>query len=121
MRIASNLEENAAEPGIFTWSLAEDTVYGDTAIASLFGLDPAETICGLPIASYIERIHTDDRARVAALISQAVRGGMPYHAEYRVLDAFDEIRWVMAMGRCFRNRQGDPNHYAGIVYPLELL
>jgi PAS domain-containing protein len=121
MNFIDSFEEQVQEAGIFTWSLDTDTLYGDTLIAALFGLDPEETVRGLPLASFIVRIHIDDKPRVAGLISNAVKTGQPYQAEYRVLDAFDEARWVMATGRCFRDRSGNPSHYAGIVYPIDAL
>jgi len=49
------------EAGIFTWVLAEDIVYGDTSVASHFGLDSNETVTGLPIGAYLESIHVEDR------------------------------------------------------------
>jgi len=111
----------ALEAGIFIWFLDTDTLYGDTTIAALFGLDPQETVRGLPLMNYIQRIHPQDQPQVARLITEAVKTGEPYHAEYRVFDAFDEPRWVMAMGRCFRDKGNNPRHYAGIVHPLDAL
>jgi PAS domain-containing protein len=115
------VSEGVDDPGIFTWSLDTDVLYADNLIALLFGLRPADTISGLPLSTYIARIHPEDREIVGQLIAQAVRSGLPYHAEYRVLNADDDPRWVIAMGRCFRDRNGNPSHYAGIVYPLDLM
>ena len=40
------------DAGIYTWSLSDDRLYGDTAIAALFVLDPEQTIRGLPLSHY---------------------------------------------------------------------
>ncbi len=96
---------DAAKAGIFTWSLAENALYADTAVARLFGLDPKEALCGLSPAAYLARVHTEDRANVARLWMKAVADGAARH--------------VIAHGRCFRDRTGAPAHYAGIVYPWE--
>ncbi len=109
------------EAGIYTWSLENDRLYGDTAIAALFGLEPAETIRGLPLMSYLDRVHTDDRPMLAALIAKAVEDGLPYNAEYRVQNALNEFELVMAVGRCFRDPAGNPSIYSGIIYPVEKL
>lgn len=61
-----------------------DKLYGDTAIALLFGRCPAGTLRGLPLQAYLESAHDDDRRDLANAISEAVRSGRPYHAEYRV-------------------------------------
>jgi PAS domain-containing protein len=110
-----------AEAGIYTWCLDNDTFYGDTAVASLFGLDPVATITGLPVAEYIARVHPDDQALVARTISDAVIDGLPYQAEYRVVDAAGVVRQVISFGRCFRDKIGFPAHYAGIVHPVDNL
>ena len=109
------------EAGIYTWCLGDDTLYGDTALAALFGLDPAATLRGLPVTNYMARVHPDDQGTVAERIRKAVEDGRPYRAEYRVVDAAGSIRPVMAFGRCFRDRAGIPVHYAGIVHPLDNL
>ncbi len=115
----SSVSDTEQEAGIFAWCLDTDTAYGDTAIADLFGLDPDKTVNGLPISSYMERIYADDRLEVGKKISEAVINGLPYRAEYRVLDAKNTVRHVMAFGRCFRNQSGNPVHYAGIVHPVD--
>ena len=109
------------EAGIFAWCLDTDILYGDSAVGELFGLNPNDTIMGLPIGDYLSRVVEDDRPRVAAAISQAVKDGQPYRAEYRVVDSSGAIRLVAAFGRCFRDRAGNPVHYAGIVHPLDAL
>ncbi|AHG45418.1 diguanylate cyclase [Rhizobium leguminosarum bv. trifolii CB782] len=105
------------EPGIFTWDLATDTVYADSALAILFGLDPAQTVAGLPIIKYLDRIHPDDKPSVAKAISDSVITGNPYRHDYRVFDRSGQIVAVAAFGRCFRDEAGNPSHYAGIVFP----
>ncbi len=107
------------EAGIFTWCLEEDTLYADTALAALFGLDPAATLKGLPVAEYMARVHPDDRGIVADRIRRALVDGQSYWAEFRVTDAQGAVRTVMSFGRCFRDRTGVPAHYAGIVHPLD--
>ncbi|MBB4437005.1 MULTISPECIES: PAS domain-containing protein [Rhizobium] len=107
----------AEEPGIFTWDLATDTVYADSALAKLFGLDPEETISGLPIIRYLDRIHPDDKPSVAKAISESVITGDPYRHDYRVFDRSGQIVTVAAFGRCFKNEAGSPSQYAGIVFP----
>jgi PAS domain S-box-containing protein len=109
------------EAGIFTWCLETDTLFGDSAVGELFGLDPADTLKGLPIGAYLSRIVEEDRIAVASAISQAVRDGQPYRAEYHVIDSNGDVRPVAAFGRCFRDKTGNPIHYAGIVHPLDQL
>ena len=105
------------EAGIFTWCLDTERLYGDSTVAAIFGLDPRQTEHGLPIDTYLDRIHTEDRSEAAWLISKAIRDGRPYRAEYRVMDEEGIPKWVMAFGRCFRDRTGNPKYYSGVMHP----
>ena len=109
MRVKQKLE--------FTWCLATDRLYADTAVAFLFGLDVASTLTGRPSVDYLSRIHPSDRPFVAKLWSKAITTGTPYRAEYRVTGSDGRTRGVMAFGRCFQDQTGNPVHYAGIVHP----
>ncbi|MCB5205253.1 PAS domain-containing protein [Neorhizobium sp. T786] len=109
------------EAGIFTWCLDTGKLYGDSTVASIFGLDPHRTEVGLPASAYADRIYAEDRGAVAALVSKAIRDGRPYRAEYRVVDPAGFPRWVLAFGRCFRDPTGNPKYYSGIIYPADEL
>ncbi|WP_287081492.1 PAS domain-containing protein [Methylobacterium sp.] len=53
----------------------------DALVAMLFGVDPQDAQAGLPLASFINGIHPDDRQRVSDQIYQAVQQGSPYVSE----------------------------------------
>lgn len=105
------------ESGVFTWDLGSNTVQADSAVANLFGLDPKQAFLGLPIEKFVERMHIEDKARVAQSIHHAIISGDPYHEEYRVFGIKGAETHVMAFGRCFRDAEGIPANYAGIVFP----
>ncbi|NLX14296.1 MAG: PAS domain-containing protein [Phycisphaerales bacterium] len=107
------------EAGIFTWCLDTGKLYGDSTIAAIFSLEPDRTVTGLPVSTYADRIHAEDRSLVAALVSTAVRDGKPYRAAYRVLDAEGVPKWVVAFGRCFRDLTGNPKYYSGAIHPAD--
>jgi len=106
-----------ADVGLFTWDIGSDKIYADSALARLFGLDPALTQRGLPIETYLDRVHPLDRPRLAKRISDAIIAEHPTEQRYRVLDASAAYRYVRAVGRCFRDDADVPVHYAGIVFP----
>lgn len=119
--MVSEHESEIVEAGVYTWFVEEDRLFGDTLIAALFGLDAEDTIAGLPLSNYLSRIHPDDRDKTKRLITQAMLDGQPYHAEYRVLNVLDQAIQVIALGRCFRNPDGTPFIYSGIIYPIDQL
>jgi PAS domain-containing protein len=114
-------DETEEEAGIYSWCLDTDTLYGDTAIAALFGLDPSATVRGLPLSAYLDRIAAQDRQAVAGSIARAVADGQPYRSEYRVINRHGTPRLVMALGRCFRDKNSNPINYSGIIYPIDRL
>jgi PAS domain-containing protein len=114
-------DDEIMEAGVYTWLLSENLLYGDTLVAFLFGLDPAQTTRGLAIEAYLERVHKDDIQNARALINTAVLDGLPYQTEYRVMDLNGEYHRVIALGRCFQDRNMMPVIYSGIVYPTSQL
>lgn len=108
----------ACETGFFTWDIAANLLYGDGAIAELFGLDPTETASGLPLEAYVARIHPEDQPGAARKIHDTIVTLAPEHQSYRARRADGAFRQVMVFGRCFRDRSGVPSLYGGIVFPL---
>ncbi|TAU35715.1 diguanylate cyclase [Rhizobium leguminosarum] len=107
------------EPGIFSWNLRADVVFGDSAIARLYGFSAETALNGQPMSSYLCRVHPDDLPSVALDIHNAIAGGKPYHCEYRVRDANDKFLDVVSLGRCFRSTDREPSQFAGIIYPVD--
>lgn len=107
--------------GLFTWDMNKDLVYADSALAELFGLDSAETERGLPVQAYLDRVHPEDVAELAKQISDAIIAQHPTIQHYRSKKADGSYVRVSAFGRCFRDREDNPVHYAGIVVPAETL
>lgn len=116
--LARHSQPSSLDSGVFTWDIVSDQFFADSAFATLFGLDPGETLVGLPMERYINRVHLDDKARVARSIHEAVISGHPCQQNYRVQSAKGNFVEIMAFGRCFRNADGTPSQYAGIVFPV---
>ncbi|MBB3541127.1 PAS domain-containing protein [Rhizobium sp. BK399] len=103
------------DAGIFTWDVTKDLVYADAALAELFGLAAEETMRGLPLQSYLDRVHPEDRPKLAKAITETIVGERPQQSVYRVMAANNHYVRVAAFGRCFRDRDGTPVLYSGIV------
>ncbi len=109
------------EAGIFTWVVESNLIFGDTLVALLFGLDPRQTVRGLPFEPYFARVQEEDRAETKRLTKQAILDNQSYRAEHRLMDALGAYRWSVAMGRCFQNENSMPQFFSGIVYPVDQL
>jgi len=107
------------DAGLFTWDLNTNLLYADSALAELFGLDPDETAHGLPVQSYLDRVHPQDAPALAKQINDAIIAQHPTVQEYRSRRSDGSYVLVTAFGRCFRDRLDNPVHYAGIVMPVD--
>ena len=103
--------------GSYEWDVASDRVLVDVHFASVFGVPFNEASPYLKLSVYLERIHADDRERVAEAIRRAVETGEDYRAEYRVKSSDGTERAVLAFGRC-RRVEGVPTRFSGVVVDL---
>lgn len=108
-------DADAADSGIFTWDVVQDLVYGDAALAELFGLVAEEASCGLPLKAYLDRVHPEDRPLLAKKITETIVGGRAQQSAFRARTRGGRYVSVVAFGRCFRDRKGTPVLYSGIV------
>jgi len=113
------LAADLPDAGFFTWDVPENVVYADSALASLFGLDPVATEKGLPIENYLDRVHPEDLPRLAKTISDSIVAHRPQQEVYRVLNIHEKYVTVSSLGRGFRDNNGEPVRYVGIVIPAD--
>ena len=116
--LADKDEFPVCDTGFFTWDIVANLLYGDGAVAEIFGLDAAETASGLPLEAYVARIHPDDQPAAAKVIRDTILTQEPEQQRYRVRRANGVFQQVMAFGRCFRDKNGVPSLYGGIIFPL---
>lgn len=101
--------------GWWEWEIKDDLVYGSADLARDFALDPAVARNGAPIAVFFANVHPLDRTYLIAAVDEAVETGQPFREEYRILHPGGKVVWILARGRCFRDAQGKPDRFPGIV------
>jgi PAS domain S-box-containing protein len=108
-RIEAQLELvlDAAGYGVWEYDHDRDEVHFSPTLCELLQV-PAEQMQHLP--DWIERIHPDDRAHVAARRAAAFSGREPnYEVQYRFLRGDGHWRWIESRGRVVRqDSQGQP-------------
>jgi PAS domain S-box-containing protein len=94
-------------------------VVWDDAHLRLLGYDPASPPPATD-ALWQERLHPDDRARVAASLDEARRGVAPFEIELRIRRADDgRERWLALYGRFIREAADGPAHQSiGVVFDI---
>jgi PAS domain S-box-containing protein len=103
--------------GAWDWDVPSDLIYADERFARLFGVDPEIITSGVPLTSFTNGIHPDDRERVQERIREALETGGHYAAEYRAIGSNGQVHWVSAQGRCYLV-SGQPVRFPGIVVDI---
>lgn len=104
--------------GRWDWDIASDRVYADATVALLFNVDPALAEAGTPLVQFLNGMHFEDREETTRLITRCAEGGRAYLAEYRVVSADGNTRWVLARGRFTLNQAGAPLQGSGILIDI---
>ena len=104
--------------GIWDWDIAGDHVFADPLVAMLFNVDPMLAAAGLPLTSFTDSIHPEDRAITTQIIGRTATTGGSYVAEYRVCSADRITRWILARGRFELDHAGHPSRGRGILIDI---
>lgn len=112
-QLANAVEAGAI--GIWKWHVPEETVVGDREFATTFGVDAEQAQRGIELDRFVSRIHEDDRERVEERIEEALSGCGDFEAEYRVWNAAEECRWVLARGHVECDADGTPVSVSGVL------
>ena len=107
----------SADVGTWIWEVGPNRVSADRNLARLFGVSP-EDADGGPLEHYTDRIHEEDRDRVAASIAEAAREGRRFDTEYRIRHPDGSVRWVAARGWAEKDVEGKPTRFPGVVIDI---
>ena len=105
----------AGAVGTWEWHVPEDRFVAGASLAKQFGVDPEAAREGVSLDTLVASIYEDDRDRVVAKIDEALESCGEYEAEYRVYNADDELRWVVARGHVECDEAGDPLRFPGAL------
>ena len=94
----------ASDVGTWEWHLDDEILRCDAVATGMLGVPRARGDRGGTFASLLDRVHPDDRQRIAALIDDLRRQGGLFAAQFRTVPEADDVRWVLARGRF--NRDG---------------
>jgi len=106
------LAQQAAHIGTFEWNIPTNTVIWTPELEALYGLAPG----GFEgkYENWALRVHPDDLKHTEQSLDEAIHGGLPYNAEFRVLWPDDSIHWILGRGQLYNDEQGKPFRMIGI-------
>ena len=107
--------QQVARLGSWEWRIDADRVTWSDELYRIHGLRPEATAQSW--ARHLERVHPDDRARVARTIEAAVDEGGAWSIDHRILRPDGDVRLVHARGEVAVDeggtRRGRPRHVPG--------
>lgn len=104
--------------GAWDWDIVADRVTADERFAAMYGVDPVAAAEGAPIAEFMRHIHADDAGRVHAELTAAMEGDGDFASEYRIVGSDGLMRWMLARGQVYFDRDGAPVRFPGVAVDI---
>ncbi len=89
--------QRVAHLGSFEWEVDSDRLTWSEEMHRIFGVDPASFTASLQ--GYLQRVHPDDRDRVAGAIRRALEGGRPFVFDHRIVRGDGAVRSLHCRGQ----------------------
>lgn len=109
------LAAEAAQFGVWVWSIASNRVWGSERWRSLFRFVPGQDVS---FEEVIQRIHPDDRETVEREVRRAVANRSDYAGEFRALLPDGSQRWIASRGRVCPESNGTPARMMGAAVDI---
>jgi PAS domain S-box-containing protein len=95
----------------FEWNGQDDRHVAPPTFKALYGLGADEPF---DLKAFLERVHPDDRERVAEDHRRLMAEPGPYESEFRTVLPDGRVRWILSRGEAVRDDKGAPLGIAGI-------
>lgn len=99
------LAQGIAHIGSWKYTLKTGELYWSDELFRIYGLNPEKTNINLDHS--IGMIHPDDKAFAEETFGRAVKEGVPYEFEYRIIRPDGEERFMQAIGNIEKDENGD--------------
>jgi two-component system sensor histidine kinase/response regulator len=107
--------QRIAHIGSWDWDVTTDTVTWSEELCRIFGVDPGTKAT---YASYVERLHPDDRAEADATVQRAAEADPEYAFDHRVVRPDGEVRWLRGRGVIERAPDGTAVRMSGTAQDI---
>lgn len=108
--------QRIASLGSWEWDVIRGDLHWSDEIYRIFGLSPEHF--GATYATFLERVHPDDRVRVQLAVKEAVECALPYRIEHRVVRPDGVERVVQERGEVTLDTDGNTVRMVGTVQDI---
>lgn len=102
----------ASKTGVWTLSCVDGSITFDYQMLKLFGIADGETIAHL--SEFLQRVHIDDRERIAAALKNSIEFREDYNVEYKIVWPDGSERYIAARGQRMVDATGSDLFLAGV-------
>ena len=106
-----NLAADSANLGMWEWDLSNDEIWVTPTRRVPLGFP----VCGrITSEQLISRCHPDDRDKARQALKGAIENGRDHDAEFRIVLADGNVRWIASRGRVQVDEHGKAMRFTGI-------
>ena len=110
-----NLAAEAANAGFWSLDRQSGEIWATSKARELLALAPGGDIY---LADVLNRVHMRDRAWLEQKIWMTSGSDDGYRAEFRIVDAGGEVRWLGVIGRDVHTTSGEPRTLMGVAVDI---
>jgi two-component system cell cycle sensor histidine kinase/response regulator CckA len=99
--------QQIAHLGSWEWEIGPDRITWSDELHRIFGLAPGSG--PRTYAALLDKVHADDRARIARVVETALAEGRSWSADYRIVRPNGELRMIHARGELALDGAGRPS------------
>lgn len=103
--------QRIAHIGSWEWDIPSNDVRWSDEMHRVYGLVPGQV--EVSYGRFLDRVHPDDRERVAAIIEQAYADHKPFELQHRVVRPDGSVRTLLGRGKVVVNESGQPVRMVG--------
>ncbi len=105
--------QRIAHLGSWDWQVAKDELWWSEEVYHIFGLDSSHV--NPTYETFLASVHPDDRNRIKKAVNNALRRGMPYSIQHRILLPDKTQRIIHVRGEVYLDSHGKPERMIGTV------
>jgi PAS domain S-box-containing protein len=105
--------------GLWDWDITGNVIRFERRYREILGFEDGELSCS-PEASFVSRLHPEEKDRVLAAVGQHLRGEtQSYSAEHRMQRKDGTWIWVLCQGKVWqRTAEGNPARFIGTTVDI---
>jgi diguanylate cyclase (GGDEF)-like protein/PAS domain S-box-containing protein len=107
------LAMSGSNDGLWDWDIAADSLYYSQRLLDLLGAD--KSILGKDSSLFLKFVHPADLPRVRGQLMAHLRFDAPYDAEFRIVTATGDVRWVRSRAQSLRAADSRALRMAGSI------